>query len=114
MSYNENTAKRISKSLIKRGIDYEEKKMFGGVAFLINGKMSVGLMKDDLTVRVTDEKYDKSLSDPAAREMDFTGRPLKRCLYVNETGFKTDKDLNKWIDLSLEFLKTQKEIKKKK
>ncbi|HQY19471.1 MAG TPA: TfoX/Sxy family protein [Ignavibacteria bacterium] len=114
MAYNEKTSKRISNALMKKGIEFEEKKMFGGIAFMIKGKMSVGVMKDDLTVRVIEEKYEKALSDQAAREMDFTGRPLKGFLYVNESGFKTEKALSKWIDLGIDFVNCLKINKKKK
>ena len=114
MSYNEKTSERISNTLMKKGIEFEEKKMFGGISFMIKGKMSVGVMKDDLTVRVTEEKFKKALSDPSAREMDFTGRPLKGFLYVNESGFKTEKALNKWIDLGINFVDNLKIGKYKK
>jgi TfoX/Sxy family transcriptional regulator of competence genes len=117
MAYNEKLAERISKILKgKRGL--VEKKMFGGIAYMLKDKMFVGIVKDDLMVRVLNEKYEEYLKKPNAREMDFTGRPLKGYLYINAEGIKTVKQLSKWIDVGIEYAlkspaKKKPQVKKK-
>ena len=75
-----------------------EKKMFGGLSFLLNGKMCCGVLKDILVVRINPEQSDKFLKKPHVRPMDFTGRPMKGFLYVSSDGCKTDKQLDSWIE----------------
>ncbi|MBS1518622.1 MAG: TfoX/Sxy family protein [Bacteroidetes bacterium] len=112
MAFNEITARRIGDLLMKKGIVFEEKKMFGGIAYMINGKMAAGVTKDDLMVRIKESEYAKALSDPSAREMDFTGKPLKGFLYVSSSGIKTEKALEKWLNYGIEFVnETKKKIK---
>lgn len=106
MAYNEELASRIQlalklfpKSTLE---DFQEKKMFGGLAFLYKGKMTVGIIKNDLMVRVPADKMDDVLSKNHVRPMDFTKRPLKEFIYVSEEGFKTEEQLQRWIELGLE------------
>lgn len=80
--------------------------MFGGIAFMLHGKMCCGVVKDDLVVRVGPEQYEKALSQPHARPMDFTGRPLRGFVFVDPTGYKTDKPLAKWVEQAVEFAMT--------
>jgi len=102
MPYNEKLAERISNLLkSKRGV--VEKKMFGGIAFILKDKMFCGVVKNDLMLRVLDDKYENMLKKPNAREMDFTGRPLKGFLYVSPEGFNTDKQLMNWLDIGIEY-----------
>jgi hypothetical protein len=89
--------------LLARRKGITEKKMFGGLAFMLHGKIFCGVLKDDLAVRVGPERYEKALSRAPARPMDFTGRPLKGYVFVGPGGLKTDKMLGKWIDEGLEF-----------
>ena len=118
MAYSEKLAERINSILKgKRGI--VQKKMFGGICYMYKDKMSVGIVKDDLMIRVLPEKYDGYLKKPHVRKMDFTGKPLKGFLYVGSQGIKTEKQLSKWIDVGLEFAvksppkKTSKKTRKK-
>ena len=83
-------------------IDVTEKKMFGGICFLFQGKMAVGVVKDDLMARVVGEKFEEALEHPHAREMDFTGKALKEFVYVDMGGVVSDADLEKWMQLGLE------------
>ncbi len=106
MAYNEELANRIQlalklfpKSTLK---DFQEKKMFGGLAFLYKGKMTVGIIKNDLMVRVPADKMNAVLSETHVRPMDFTKRPLKEFIYVSGEGFKTEEQLQRWIELGLE------------
>lgn len=105
MAYNEHLAERIRRALAGRH-DVEEKKMFGGICFLIKGKMAAGIVKDDLMVRAVDGKYQAALTKPHCREMDFTGKPLKGFLYVGAEGVDSDRDLEEWLQLGIEFVES--------
>ena len=92
MAYNEKLAKRIRESLT--GIPkIEEKKMMGGLTFMVNNKMCVGISGDDLMARIDPDVYDSALKRKGCREMDFTGRPMRGFVFVNTDGVKTKKDL---------------------
>ncbi|MFN0276266.1 MAG: TfoX/Sxy family protein [Chitinophagales bacterium] len=114
MAYNEQLAERIQKIMNQLGKGYEVKKMFGGVCYMISDKMTIGIVKDDIMVRVITEKYEKSLLLPHCRVMDFTGRVLKNFLYVEAAGLKKDSDLKKWILTGIEFAEQPKEKRKSK
>ncbi len=103
MAYNEHLAERIRRVLAHRN-DVEEKKIFGGLCFLIRGKMAAGIVKDDLMVRVVESKYQTALSKPHCREMDFTGKPLKAFLYVSPEGVDAERELEEWVGLGVEFV----------
>ena len=80
--------------------------MFGGICFLINGKMLAGVTKDDLMVRVGPDNHDRLLEEKGARLMDFTGRPMKGYVYVDATGLAADVDLARWVDRGADFAST--------
>ena len=107
MAYNEILANRIRLQLKSYSETFTEKRMFGGLSFLYEGKMTVGIVKDELAVRVVSSKMDDELSKPFARPMDFTKRPMKEFIYVSEDGFKTELDLLNYIELGLEHAKTK-------
>lgn len=92
MAYNLKLAERIRSEL--NGIPFVEKKMFGGVGFLINGNMACGVHKDDLIVRVDPEKHEKLLKKTHTKPFDITGRPMKGWLLVEADGCKTPKQLS--------------------
>ena len=101
MSYDETLAGRMRRLLVgTRGMD--EKKMFGGIAFLLHGKMCCGIIKTDLVVRVGPEEHGKALKQPHARPMDFTGRPLRGFVYVATGGIRTASALRAWVTLGAE------------
>lgn len=102
MAYNEELAKRLGKILEPFEDKITEKNMFGGLCYLYNGKMSVGIVKDELCVRVIQDKYEETLKHPHARPMDFTGKPMKEFLYVSPEGFETEEALNEWVELGIE------------
>ena len=103
MPYDEGLAERLRECYAE--IDsVAEKKMFGGIAFLVNGHMSCGVVKETLMVRVGPERYESALDRPHAREMDFTGRAMKGFVYVSPEGFESDDDLTRWVELSLQFV----------
>lgn len=98
-------AKRIEEVLKgKRGIT--SKKMFGGTCFLLHGNMLCGVAKGKLVARVGPEAYESCLKLKNASEMTFTGKPMKGMIYVAKEGCKTNSQLGKWIDRSMDFVKT--------
>ena len=114
MAYNEFLGERISNGLRKRGIQFEEKRMFGGMAFMVDGKMCVGLVKENLMARIDPEIYDQALKKRGCIPMEFTGRPMKGFVYVEPAGIDMDDDLDYWIGLAIEFNPKAKSSKKKK
>ena len=105
MAYDEGVAERLREVFEMMG-GADEKKMFGGVAFMVAGHMSCGVVGDNLMVRVGPEQYEKSLQRPYATEMDFTGKPLKGFVYVAPEGFEEDESLHTWVQLSLSFVRS--------
>lgn len=112
MPYNEQLAERI-RSYLKRRRGVEEKRMFGGLCFLFNGHMCCGIEKDRLMVRVAPDRYETLLTKPHAREMDFTGKPMKGFLFVSEAGYRTAAGLTGWLDEAVEYAKSKPSKKKK-
>jgi len=104
MPYNLKLAERIRSEL--NGIPVVEKKMFGGVGFLLNGNLACGVNKDDLIVRVDPEKHNALLKKPHVSPFDMTGRPMKGWLVVEAAGVKTEKQLSTWIREGVEFAST--------
>lgn len=113
MAYNETLADKVRKSFAKVP-RVEEKKMMGGLTFMVNGKMCVGVLKDDLMVRLDPIVYEAALTRTGCHEMNFTGKPMKGFVFVSPKGTNDKKDLNYWIDLALDFNKKAKVSKKKK
>ena len=113
MAYNENLAERIRTALAKKR-NVEEKKMMGGLTFMVNGKMCVGILKDDLMARIDPDVYEIALHKKGCREMNFTGKPMKGFVFVSPLGTSNKRDLKYWLDLALDFNKRAKASKKKK
>ena len=103
MVFDAGTAQRLRETLAEMP-EVVERRMFGGVAFMICGHMSCGVIDDVLMVRVGPERHSEALLRPHARPMDFTGRPLNGFVYVDPPGFESDEDLALWVDMSLEFV----------
>ena len=93
MAYNELIAQQIREVIFPFSDFMEEKKMFGGIAFMYKNKMSVGVVKDELMVRVVSEKYEEVLNEPNVSEMNFTGKTMKDFIYVSEEGFQTNEQM---------------------
>lgn len=100
MAYDEGLAERIRAVLGERP-GLSEWRMFGGIAFLVNGHMSVGVVQEKLMVRVGRESYDQILGERHVRRMDFTGRPMKGFVYVVAAGYEADADLRRCVDLGV-------------
>ncbi len=103
MAYDTTVADRLRQVLGNRK-DIVEKKMFGGIAFMLCGNMLCGVNKGALMARVGPDQYLQALARPHAREMNFTGRSLKGFVYVDSDGFNTDQTLQEWLDLCENFV----------
>jgi len=105
MAYSKSLAERTRQIFVRnRGIT--EKKMFGGVGFLLNGNMCVGIWKNSLIVRLGSDHYEDALKEEYVREFDITGRPMKGWIMVEPDGIETDDQLNEWVRMSVEFVST--------
>ena len=102
MAYDEQLAERVRRFL-DRHDGVAEKKMFGGLSFILRGNMCCGVVRDDLVIRVGREEYGALLAEPHARPMDFTGRPLKGFVYVGPDGHRSDEALEKWLERGVDF-----------
>ncbi len=105
MAYDETLAGRLRKALRGAGA-VSEKKMFGGIAFMLNGNMCCGVINDLLMARVGPEAYAGALERPHARPMDFAKRPMKGYVYVEPGGLGSDKELREWVGRCVEFVRT--------
>jgi TfoX/Sxy family transcriptional regulator of competence genes len=96
MGFDETLAGRVRKELAgRKGV--VEKRMFGGVAFLLDGNMSVGIHKDELVVRVAPEETDAALREAGTRLFDLTGRPMKGWILVGGAGIADERSLTAWV-----------------
>ena len=102
MAFDEALAERVRKQLGRRA-GLVEKKMFGGVGFLINGNMSVGVHGEELIVRIAPESTDTALKERGARLFDITGRPMKGWLLVGGAGIGTPESLATWVRRGTEY-----------
>ena len=114
MAYNEYLADRIRNVLNERKASYEEKKMMGGLCFMVDDKMCVGIVKDELMARIGPEKYETALQKNGCKPMDFTGRPMKGYVFVEPDAIDMEDDLAYWVQLCLDFNPLAKSSKKKK
>ena len=112
MPYNETLAERVRKLLQGKG-EISEKKMFGGLCFLLRGKMCCGILKDDLVARVDPKESDSFLKKGLVRPMDFTGRPMKGFLYVSPKALEGRSQLEPWVKRCLVFAESLPAKKKK-
>jgi TfoX/Sxy family transcriptional regulator of competence genes len=102
MAYNQNLAQRMRERL-RETPALEEKKMFGGVGFLVQGNMACGVHGDAMIVRVGSENYAEALSHPHTQPFDMTGRPMTGWIEVLEEGYLTDQDLTDWVGKGVRF-----------
>ncbi|MBP9884054.1 MAG: TfoX/Sxy family protein [Chitinophagales bacterium] len=113
MAYNTKLADRIREAIADIP-HVEEKFMFGGVCFMLNGKMCIGVVQDEMMCRINPEVYEEALHKDGCREMVFTGKPMKGYVYVSEEGMKTKKEFDYWINLCVAFNSLAKASKKKR
>ncbi len=103
MAYDERLARRVRSQLADQA-DLRERKMFGGLAFMVRGNMCCGIVGEELMVRVGPEQYAAALAQPHAREMDFTGRPMTGMAMVDTDGLTSDESLAQWIRQGILFV----------
>ncbi len=113
MAYNENLANRVRERLVDLQ-NIEEKEMMGGLVFMYNEKMCLGIIKDELMCRINPELHETVVEKIGCRTMDFTKRPMKGYILIEDVGMRTQKDLDYWIGLALDFNKQAKSSKKSK
>jgi TfoX/Sxy family transcriptional regulator of competence genes len=103
MPYDDVLAGRIRAALDEQPAVIE-RKMFGGLAFMVNGNMCCGLVGSDLVARVGPDQYEEALGKQHARPMDFTGRQMRGFVYVAPEGWSSERDLRTWVDMALRFV----------
>lgn len=111
MAYNQNLANRIRQKF-ETFPNVGEKAMMGGLTFMLNDKMCVGIIKDELMCRIDPALYEECVEKLGCRPMDFTKRPMKGFVMIEEVGFRSQKDFDNWIDLAIDFNKRAKSSKK--
>ncbi len=107
MAHNQELTHRLELLIANLPEQFTWKKMFGGVSFLFEGKMTVGIVKEDLVVRVIADKMDEVLQKKYVRPMDFTGKPMKEFVFVAPEGYRTEEQLQYWVELGWEHAKTK-------
>jgi len=113
MAYDPHLEERITRILKEKNVPFDARKMMGGLSYMVDDKMCVGIVKDHLMARVGPEIYESVLSRPGCKPMDFTGRPMKGFVFVGSEGIDLEDDLDDWIQLSLDFNPQAKSSKKK-
>lgn len=113
MAFDDFLADRVRSILKNKNVDYEEKKMMGGLSFMVDKKMCVGIINDELMARIDPEIYNKVLKKNYVREMNFTGRPMKGFVFVEPEGIDMEKELDYWIQLCLDFNPKARSSKRK-
>ena len=112
MAYNEELADRTRELIAITHKNVEEKKMFGGMCFMVNGKMCVGVEKDRIMVRFDPVREEEVFQKEGTQPMDFTGRVMKGYVFVDESALKTKQQLQYWVTLALDFNKKAKASRK--
>ncbi len=113
MAYNELLADRVKHVLESRKVKFAEKRMFGGLCFVVHDKMLIGVEKQRLMARIDPEDEAKALKRKGATPMDFTGRPMKGYVFVDEKAVDMDDDLEYWVDICLKFNPKAKSSKRR-
>ena len=113
MAYNEALTKKV-RAALQDVPDVEEKRMFSGITFMVDGKMCISVGDRRIMVRIDPAIHDKALKKKGSRAVEMKGREYKGYIYVNEEGIKAKKDFDYWVSLALDFNKRAKSSKKKK
>lgn len=113
MAYDIRLADRIREELADQP-ELVEKEMFGGIAFMVSEKMCVGVIRDEMMCRIGPEQQEEALSKPGCREMDFTGRPMKGYVLVDQSALSSRRELSSWIALCLEYNQIAQSVPPKK
>ncbi|TDW99120.1 TfoX/Sxy family protein [Dinghuibacter silviterrae] len=113
MAYDQKLAERVRQKLASLS-NVEEKPMMGGLTFMYNDKMCLGIIKDELMCRIDPDLHDAAIAKTGCRTMDFTNRPMRGYVLVEQSGLKTEKDFDYWVGIALDFNKKAKASRKKK
>lgn len=113
MAYNEKLAERIRERLYDLPV-VEEKEMMGGLTFMVNGKMCVGILKDEMMCRIDPNLHEELVEKTGCRTMDFTKRPMRGYILIEDIAMRTREEFDYWINLALEFNPRAKSSRKKK
>ena len=103
VAYDEEVADRLREAFATADVTHDEREMFGGLAIMVRGHMTVGVIGGELMVRVGKDAHEDALAQPHARPMDFTGRPMGGYVYVAPEGFEDDEDLAAWVQRALAY-----------
>ena len=103
MPYDAQLATRVRQIFAARRVAFSEKRMMGGVCFMVDGKMCIGVEKDRLMARIGADAYDSALKRRGCVRMDFTGKSMRGFVFVNPEGTSSKRDLASWIALALKF-----------
>ena len=115
MAYDEHLAERARRVLQEKKVhNIEEKKMMGGLTFMVNEKMCIGIIKDELMLRINPEQHDEAITRAGCRTMDFTNRPMSGFVLVSPEGVDREADLEAWIQMALDYNAIAKASKKSK
>jgi len=113
VAYNEELAERVRVVLAER-TDVEEKKMFGGLTFMVAGQMCCGVLKDDLIVRIEPGEFDALVAQPHVRPFDFSGRPMQGMLYVEDRALGDPEVLRTWVRRGTDYVAAHPATSKRK
>jgi TfoX/Sxy family transcriptional regulator of competence genes len=102
MAYDEGLAQRV-REIVEELPGFTEKKMFGGIGFMLMGNMACGVNKEDLIIRVGPERYEEALAAPHTRVFDMTGRPMKGWVVVTSDGYEAENELQEWVQQGVDF-----------
>jgi TfoX/Sxy family transcriptional regulator of competence genes len=102
MTYDEDLAERV-RDVVSARADVTERKMFGGIAFMVGGNMACGVLGEDLIVRLGDEEAKEALNEEGVRPFDFTGRPMKTTVYISPERTRDDGGLAEWVDAGADY-----------
>jgi TfoX/Sxy family transcriptional regulator of competence genes len=105
MAFDEVLAERV-RGALSSVPDVAERRMFGGLAFMVSGHMACGILGDELMLRLGNEDAGRALDEPHTRPMDFTGRPMRSMLFVERAGVEADEALNAWVDRGVDFARS--------
>lgn len=105
MAFSESLASKVREILAEEG-PADERKMFGGLAFMVKGHMCCGIIDDDLMLRLGPDAAQRALEESHVRPMDFTGRPMKGYVFVSPAGSRTEDQLRRWLGLARDFVAT--------
>jgi TfoX/Sxy family transcriptional regulator of competence genes len=114
MAFNEELADRVREIISLTHENVEEKKMFGGVCFMVDEKMCLGIIKENLMARIDPEIFEEVLEKEGCEPMDFTGKSMKGFVFVDNLVLNTKPKLEYWVKLALEFNPHAKKSVKKK